>query len=111
MEALVGQDHAARVQLIASEYRAPWLEWRSQALNQLHRRMQAEMVRVKDSPARLYLAGAHLFDRPDIQQALRPSLRARTNAQGVLLSLGIDPKLCLDSDELGYWRGRNGSSR
>ena len=35
--------------------------------------MQAEMVRVKDSPARLYLAGADLFDRPDIQQALAPA--------------------------------------
>ncbi|HVU89030.1 MAG TPA: family 10 glycosylhydrolase [Pirellulales bacterium] len=100
LEALVRQDHAARVQAIASEFRAPWLEWRSQALNQLHRRMQAEMVRVKDAPARLYLAGAHLFDRPDIQQALRPSLRARTSAQGVLLSLGIDPKLCQESEEL-----------
>ncbi len=58
------------------------------------------MVRVKDSPARLYLAGADLFDRPDIQQALRPSLRSRTSVEGVLLSLGLDPKLYQGSDDV-----------
>lgn len=100
LQQLVAEDHATRVQLIASEYRGPWLEWRAQALHQLHRRMHAELAQVKDHPVRLYLAGAHLFERPDIQQALRPSLRSRANAEGVLLSLGIDPRLYQAGDEV-----------
>ena len=100
VRALESENHAARVKLIASEYRGPWLEWRSQALNQLHRRMHGELARVTDRPARLYLLGAHMFERPDIEQALRPNLRTHTSAEGVLLSLGIDPKLYQSSDDL-----------
>ncbi|HEY4310625.1 MAG TPA: family 10 glycosylhydrolase [Pirellulales bacterium] len=100
LEPLARLDHATRVRLIASDYRVQWLEWRCQALHQLHRHMQAELVRGKEAPGRLYLAGAHLFDRPDIQQALRPSLRSHTSVEGVLMSLGIDPKLYQESDNV-----------
>jgi hypothetical protein len=94
------ESHDARIKLIAAEYRGPWLEWRSQALNQLHVRMHGELSRVTDRPAPLYLLGAHMFERPDIEQALRPNLRTRTSAEGVLLSLGIDPKLYQASNDL-----------
>ena len=36
--------------------------------------MQAEVSRAKGGPVRLYLLGAHMFERPEIDQALRPTL-------------------------------------
>ncbi len=73
-------------------------------MNQLHRRMHGELARVTDRPARLLSAGRpDMFERPDIEQALRPKVAAtHTSAEGVLLSLGIDPKLYQSSDDLVY---------
>ena len=57
IRALEPEDLATQIKLIATEYRAAWLEWRCQAIAQLHKRMHSELARVKDNPPRLYLAG------------------------------------------------------
>ena len=65
----------------------------------------------KGSAARLYLAGRALFERPEIEQALRPTLAKPDSVEAVLRSLGIDPKLYQASRRRRARCGRNGSSR
>ncbi|MBI2826728.1 MAG: hypothetical protein HYX69_18810 [Planctomycetia bacterium] len=99
LAALARQDYATRVKMIATEYQQAWLDWRCQEMNRLHNRMQIEVARVKGG-AKLYLAGARLFDRPEIEQALRPALARPDNVETVLRTLGIDPKLYQTSDDV-----------
>lgn len=84
---------AERVELLENRDRQAWLRWRAGALSLFYRRLQAELASQKPH-ARLYLAGARLFDRPELKRELEPVLsRSATKNQDVLLSLGIDPEL------------------
>jgi hypothetical protein len=85
-----------RVELLRGAEREAWLRWRAGALSLFYRRMQAEMARQKRD-LKLYLAGAHLFDRPELRQGLEPVLsRSTTKNQDALLGVGIDPELYRD---------------
>jgi hypothetical protein len=100
IRALEGQNLQTQIKLSATEYRGAWLEWRCQAVAQLHKRVHSELARVKDNQPRLYLVGAHLFERPDIEQLLRPTLPARTSVEQQLVTMGIDPKLYQSTDAI-----------
>jgi len=91
LTALESELHPIRVQQIASTHRAAWIAWRAQEIAKLHQRMQAEVAKAKGTPARLYLLGAHMFERPEIEQALRPTLPRNVTAQLAMTSMGVDP--------------------
>jgi hypothetical protein len=91
LTALQALPHAERVKQITGGQRAAWIEWRAQEIAKLHQRMQAEISKAKAGPARLYLLGAHLFERPEIEQALRPTLPRGAGAQQAMISLGVNP--------------------
>lgn len=91
LTALEPLSHAERVKQIAGAQRAAWIKWRSQEIAKLHQQMQAEVARAKAGPARLYLLGAHMFERPDIEQALRPTLPRGAGAPQAMVALGVDP--------------------
>lgn len=87
---------AERVELLRGPKRQAWLHWRAAALSLFYRRMQAELAADK-SELKLYLAGAHLFDRPDLRRELEPALsHGTTKNQDALLGVGIDPELYRD---------------
>ncbi|HUY91240.1 MAG TPA: hypothetical protein VMV10_21055 [Pirellulales bacterium] len=91
---------AERVELLQGRDRQTWLRWRAGALSLFYRRAQAELATEKPH-ARLYLAGARLFERLELKRELEPVLsRSATKNQDVLLSLGIDPELFRDLDDV-----------
>jgi hypothetical protein len=91
LTALAQEAHPARIKKIATEHRAAWIGWRSLEIARLHQRMQAQVAKAKAGPAKLYLLGAHMFERPEIEQALRPTLPRVPTTQNAMLSLGVDP--------------------
>ncbi len=89
-----------RVELLNGSERPAWLHWRANALSLFYRRMQAELAARKPE-SKLYLAGAHLFERPELTRELEPILsRGTTKNQDVLLSVGIDPELYRDLEQI-----------
>jgi hypothetical protein len=84
---------AERAELLQGRERQKWLHWRANALSLFYRRVQAQTAAQKPQ-ARLYLAGARLFERPELARELEPVLtRSATKNQDVLLAVGIDPEL------------------
>jgi hypothetical protein len=89
-----------RAELLRVRERQKWLRWRANALSLFYRRVQAEVAALRPQ-ARLYLAGARLFDRPELARDLEPVLsRSATKNQDVLLSVGIDPELYRELDDI-----------
>lgn len=71
--------------------RAAWLEWRAARLGALHRRMQQALA-AKLPQAKLYLTGAHLMERPDLELDLQPKLPRRSSLEQLWLQAGVSPE-------------------
>ncbi len=85
-----GQDRfARRAQLLSEEYREEWLAWRAEQMRGFYGRIQEELAKVRPG-ARLYLAGAHMFDGDDMRLRLRPTLPRRMTIAEAMLEVGID---------------------
>ncbi|HEV7221879.1 MAG TPA: hypothetical protein VGN42_04210 [Pirellulales bacterium] len=98
------QRFAERVQLLEDSERQKWLHWRANALCLFYRRMQAEAAS-RTAGSKLYLAGAHLFERPELVRELGPVLSRSPNKNlDVLLAVGIDPELYQDLDDVALLR-------
>lgn len=98
------QRFAERVKLLEGPERQKWLHWRANALSLFYRRIQAEVASQKPG-SKLYLAGAHLFERPELVRDLAPVLsRGATKNLDVLLAVGIDPELYRDLDDVALLR-------
>jgi len=83
--------HARRAAFLAAEpQRRAWLEWRAGQLAAFYRRAAERLAAIRPG-AKLYLAGAGLFDAPELAAALRPTLPRRTSMASALLRVGIDP--------------------
>ena len=104
-----GPSHSAeRVALLQDPgpERQKWLRWRAGALSLFYRRVQTELAAQKPQ-ARLYLAGARLFERPELARELEPVLsRSAAKNQDVLLALGIDPELYRELDDVVLLRSQ-----
>lgn len=81
---------AEQAALVRGRYRDDWLAWRSRTLTLFHRRLQAEIAAGRPD-LKLYLAGAHMLDRPELSRRLRPVLPRASSCEEVLTELGIDP--------------------
>ncbi|MGH7192625.1 MAG: hypothetical protein ACREJM_03720, partial [Candidatus Saccharimonadales bacterium] len=89
-----------RVTLLRTTQRQPWLLWRAERLARFYRTMQEELAAERPG-LKLYLAGAGLFDRPDIEQELRPTLsRSTTRYEEALLTTGIAPQFYHDAESI-----------
>jgi hypothetical protein len=81
-----------RAALLTGKHRSAWLAWRAQQLHRFYQRLENEVCQARRG-TKLYLAGADLFNRPEIEHELRPALPKTANIDEVLLELGIDPSL------------------
>lgn len=75
---------------VVDEHRAAWLTWRADAITALYGRLQS-VAATGRANRRLYLIGAHGWDRPDVESRLRPSLPQTSSAELALLESGVDP--------------------
>jgi len=98
------KDRQAMAKLVLSDHRAQWVDWRAHALHDFHRRVQTEVSTARGSPTKLYLAAADAFDRPDLEQALRPALPRTASLDATLQGMGIDPRLCAGQGEIMFLR-------
>ena len=82
-----------RAQLLSQENITAWKQWRAEEMTHFYEEL-AEVVRVGDPRARLYLSGNQLIDRQQLRIALRPTLPSHPTeqkwAQECLMTLGID---------------------
>jgi hypothetical protein len=72
---------------VVDEHRAAWLAWRADALTALYGRLQSVAANGREN-RRLYLVGAHGWDRPDVEARVRPSLPQTSSAELALLESG-----------------------
>jgi hypothetical protein len=79
-----------RVELLTGRYRSMWLAWRAKTLAKFYQRAAEELNAARPG-AVLYLATGDLFDRPELQQSMRPSLPKTSTPDDLLLRVGIDP--------------------
>jgi glycosyl hydrolase family 10 len=90
----LGADPGVReaAQLLTGKHRAAWVAWRCQTLARFYQRLQTELSAAHPG-AKLYLATADLFNRPELSQELRPSLPKNALVEDALRNVGIDPEL------------------
>lgn len=84
------RSEAELASLVVDEHRAAWLAWRADALTALYGRLQSAATAGRGN-RRLYLVGAHGWDRPGVEARLRPSLPQTASAELALLETGVDP--------------------
>ena len=85
--------------LLAEKNRPAWIQWRSVQLGRFHRRIHAEVARVKPG-SRLYLAAADAFSNPALAERLRPALPRQTTIADALLQIGIDAEQYRDVEQI-----------
>lgn len=77
-----------RANFLLGSNRKTWLQWRAAKLADFYRRLRSELTSARDD-GELYLVGTGLFDTPDAQRQLAPSLGGRARIADVLLAFGI----------------------
>ncbi len=83
--------------------RDAWLNWRGEVLAHFYRQVRNELISARRD-ATLYLAATNLFDSPDAQRRLRPTLPPPARVDDVLLSLGIRQDLLREEQGLTLLR-------
>jgi hypothetical protein len=96
--------YAARAQALLGTHRKAWAQWRGARMADFHRRLSDRIQQARPG-ARLYLAGVGLFDSPELQMALRPSLPPRPIDEP-LLEAGLEPELSTILPEVALLRAR-----
>jgi hypothetical protein len=88
-----GREHLAeRVAMLRQKHLPQWIEWRAQNLVAFYDRLQFRLTASRPD-ARLYLAGADLFERPELLRALQPALPTQAQPEELMRGMGIDPQL------------------
>ncbi len=90
---------ARRYDILTGKHREAWLAWRARQLALFYERIQ-QVVAASHRGARLYLAATTLFDHPDLEQRLRPTLPRQSKVLPALLHLGIHPDLYDDNEAI-----------
>lgn len=71
--------------------RRAWLEWRAAQVAAFYHKVREELTAIRPD-ARLYLAGAGMFDGPEAEASLRPTLPRRATVAAAMLQVGIDAR-------------------
>ncbi|MEN6406865.1 MAG: family 10 glycosylhydrolase [Thermoguttaceae bacterium] len=71
--------------------RRAWLEWRAAQVAAFYHKVHEELAAIRPD-ARLYLAGAGMFDGPEAEASLRPTLPRRTTVAAAMLQVGVDAR-------------------
>ncbi|MDR1493263.1 MAG: hypothetical protein LBT05_11140 [Planctomycetaceae bacterium] len=80
-----------RAEFIRSQCLEQWIRWRAEQTTKFYRRMADVITNVRPD-AKLYLAGAKMFDHPTCQRFFTPSLLQSVSVYQPLMYLGIDPE-------------------
>jgi hypothetical protein len=91
---LLAIDHdrfTRRAEILCGPLSRSWLTWRAERIAELHRRMAQAIIEVRPD-AKLYLAGASLFDSPTLARGMRPALPRRQRIDELLLGVGLRPQ-------------------
>ena len=86
-----------RYAVLADQQHAAWLDWRAGQLASFYHRIHAVLAGARPE-AKLYLAATTLFEHPDLQAQLRPTLPRRAAVVPALVDLGIQPDLYQKDD-------------
>ena len=102
---------AARAKYINSaKGKKVWLAWRALKMRDFYRQMQ----RILPPGAKLYLAGANMFDDPQLRGRLAPTLPRQMKLDDALLEVGIDCNLYRGQGEIvllrPHWNSTDGSA-
>ncbi|MCH8924070.1 MAG: family 10 glycosylhydrolase [Planctomycetes bacterium] len=101
---------AARARYVRSVVgRRKWLAWRAKQMHAFYSQVQ----RLLPPGVKLYLAGANMFDDPQLRGRLAPTLPRRMKLDDALLEIGIDCTLYQGQDKIvllrGQWNSADGS--
>jgi hypothetical protein len=88
---------------VVNPHRETWLKWRASKMADFYLRLQKELTSVRPD-AVFYLTATNLFNSPESQRLLRPSLPAKTSIDQALLSVGIQTNLLRDERGLALVR-------
>ncbi|MCA9246106.1 MAG: hypothetical protein KDA42_03295 [Planctomycetales bacterium] len=81
--------YQVRAEALLGPLRQTWLEWRAAILAEFYAQIQHELDSTgRDLP--LYLVPGDLFEAPEQQAALRPSLIRKASVDSAMLEMGID---------------------
>jgi len=94
---------AERAEFIRKSCLETWLRWRAEQLALFYRRVRSVIVEMRPD-AKLYLAGAKMFDSPLCQRMFTPSLKNPPNVYPALLYLGLDPTAYQDDPGVLFLR-------
>ena len=92
-----------RAEFLRAHCHKQWLQWRADQVTAFYRRM-AEIVVGAKPDAKLYLAGAKLFDSPLSQRTFSPSLTQPGNVANVLALHGFDLMAYRDNPNIVFMR-------
>jgi hypothetical protein len=92
-----------RAKLLLGEQRATWLAWRAAMLRRFYLALWTEAAKANPA-ARLHLCTGRLFDSPQWNARLRPTLSGVEPGQGLLLELGLDETLLADTPQVVFYR-------
>ena len=99
------QRNSARAYFLQNDPKAweAWLVWRTQKVRDFYARL-GQIVSTAKPEAKLYLAGATMFDHPEIQQYCTPSLLHWPSVVHVLRMIGFDLSLLGEIPSLVFLR-------
>jgi glycosyl hydrolase family 10 len=81
----------------SSSVESSWLDWRAEQLAAFYRRVHEELTAQRQD-ARLYLAGARMFEGEAMRQLLRPTLSRRLTLGQAMVQVGVDPRRFSDPE-------------
>jgi hypothetical protein len=90
-----GKENLAQRVALRGKYAGQWLAWRARALAAFYDRLQFRITAARPG-AKLYLAGTDLFQRPELQRELQPSLPRGAMPEDLFRWVGIEPALYRD---------------
>ncbi|MDR1385622.1 MAG: hypothetical protein LBJ67_17500 [Planctomycetaceae bacterium] len=92
-----------RAEFIRSQCLEQWIRWRAEQTTKFYRRM-ADVITNARPDAKLYLAGAKMFDHPVCQRFFTPSLLQSVSVYQPLMYLGMDPESYQNTPNIIFMR-------
>lgn len=79
-----------RANFVRGQHRESWLTWRAKQVQALLTDMRRNVQEIGPD-ARLFVSAERLYNSPEIERAVRPTLPGQATGQQLPLSIGLDP--------------------
>jgi hypothetical protein len=94
---------AERAEFVRQHHRETWIQWRAGQLAAFYKEVR-KIVSENRPDAKLYLAGARMFEGPKYQRMFAPSLTNIRNVYPALQCLGLDPAAFQEDADIVFLR-------